>query len=223
MICKHCGVGFHPIERASNKVDIGREGTTTSWDIIGYQCPQCFRPMISVQKYFGVRVHSTIEVYPIGQRRLCPTEVPEDIAADFVEASQVVELSPKASAALSRRCLQNLLANAGVSKQKDLSKAIDDALKQALPTELAHNLDSIRAVGNFAAHPGKSINSGEIIDVEEHEAEWTLDVLEQLFDHYYVQPVKNAAKRAAINAKLKDAGRSELKTPPAELNDGVDP
>lgn len=213
MICKHCGVAFHPLQVNSNIMDVGIENMVTRWELLAYQCPQCRKANVKVRKYLATRATTVFDVYPVGPTRQCPTEVPVPIATDFLEASQVLELSPKSSAALSRRCLQHLLADAGVSKQKDLSKAIDDALKQALPAELAHNLDSIRVVGNFAAHPGKSANSGEIIDVEQHEAEWTLDVLEQLFDYYYVQPARNAAKRAAINAKLTEAGRGELKTP----------
>jgi hypothetical protein len=37
------------------------------------------------------------------------------------------------------------------------------------------NIDAIRNVGNFAAHPLKSTNTGLILDVEPSEAEWPLD------------------------------------------------
>ncbi len=65
----------------------------------------------------------------------------------------------------------------------------------------------VRNVGNFAAHPMKDTNSGAILPVEDHEAEWNLDVLEGLFDFYYVQPEKNRIRRAALNAKLQAAGK----------------
>jgi len=68
----------------------------------------------------------------------------------------------------------------------------------------------VRLIGNFAAHPVKSQKSGEILDVEPGEAEWTLDVLEELFDFYFVQPAKLQAKRAALNAKLVEAGKKPL-------------
>ena len=95
-------------------------------------------------------------------------------------------------------------------KPGDLSSEITQVLQQ-LPSHLAQAVDAIRNIGNFAAHPNKSTSTGEIIDVEPGEAEWLLDVLEGLFDHYFVQPAVLAAKRDALNQKLKDAGKPPMK------------
>ena len=43
------------------------------------------------------------------------------------------------------------------------------------------------------------------------EAEWSLDVLEGLFDFYFVQPAIMAEKRKALDAKLRGAGKREMK------------
>jgi|SRR5690242_16813913 hypothetical protein len=103
--------------------------------------------------------------------------------------------SPKASAALSRRCLQTLLREEAKTKAKDLVEQIQEVLDSGkLPSYLAENIDAIRNIGNFAAHPIKSTNTGEIVSVEPGEAEWTLDVLEELFDFYLIQPAKAKAK-----------------------------
>jgi len=56
----------------------------------------------------------------------------------------------------------------------------------------------------------KDTTTGEIVDVEPHEAEWNLDVLESLFDFYYVQPALAKAKKDIINKKLVAAGRPPL-------------
>jgi hypothetical protein len=144
-----------------------------------------------------------------------PPEVEKEapsLAADFREAVAVFAKSKKASAALSRRCLQFALLDRAKTRSRDLSKQIDEVLPQ-LPSELAANVDAIRHIGNFAAHPMKATNSGEIVDVEEGEAEWLLDVLEELFDYYYVAPTKAAARRDALNAKLQKLGKPPLKTP----------
>ncbi len=69
-------------------------------------------------------------------------------------------------------------------------------------------------IGAFAAHPIKSKASGEIIDVEPGEAEWNLDVLESLFDFYFTQPALLKKKREALNTKLKEAGKPEMKAAP---------
>ena len=80
-----------------------------------------------------------------------------------------------------------------------------------MPTHIAEDLDAIRNIGNFAAHPQKSVNTGVIMPVEPNEAEWNLDVLEMLFDFYYVQPAKSAARRNALNEKLREAGKKPMK------------
>jgi len=120
----------------------------------------------------------------------------------------VLRISPKASAALSRRCLQNLLHNAADVKPGNLSKEIEEVIDSGkLPSHITESIQAIRHIGNFAAHPDENKNTGEIMPVEPHEAEWSLDILESLFDFYYVQPAKNAQRRAAINAKFQEAGK----------------
>jgi hypothetical protein len=80
-----------------------------------------------------------------------------------------------------------------------------------LPTSVAENVDAIRNIGNFAAHPNKRTSSGEVLPVEPEEAEWTLEALELLFDVYYVQPARAKAKRDALNKKLQDAKKPPMK------------
>lgn len=63
----------------------------------------------------------------------------------------------------------------------------------------------------FAAHPNKSLSTGAIVDVEPGEAEWMLDVLEGLFDFYFVQPDILQKKKDALNKKLADAGKPPMK------------
>jgi hypothetical protein len=48
------------------------------------------------------------------------------------------------------------------------------------------------------------------VEVELGEAEWNLGVLEGLFQHYYVDEERAKERRAAMNAKLKDAGKPPL-------------
>ena len=93
-----------------------------------------------------------------------------------------------------------------------MAKEIQEVLDSGkLPSHLAESIDAVRNLGNFAAHPLKSQHTGEIIDVNPGEAEWNLDVLESLFDFYFVQPAVLKAKRDALNAKLKEAGKPPMK------------
>jgi len=147
--------------------------------------------------------------------RPVPPEVPKEYIEDFKEACLVLADSPKASAALSRRCLQNLLVNIAHANGNDLSKQIDDVLaSKQLPSYLANDIDAVRAVGNFAAHPLKYQNTGVIVPVEPNEADWLLDVLDGLFDFYFVAPAHAAVRRNAFNQKQQTAGKPPLKIPP---------
>ena len=136
-------------------------------------------------------------VFPQGSSRFVPPEVTGPVRDDFIEASEVLTISEKASAALSRRCLQTILIEkGGVKPSDDLSKQID-AVLPILPKYIADDLDAIRNIGNFAAHPIKNKNTGQIEVIEPGEAEWNLDVLEELFDFYYVKPAQSQAKRTS--------------------------
>ena len=154
-----------------------------------------------------------IRAWPRGVSRApVAAEVPPKIGEDYKEACLVLADSPKASAALSRRCLQNVLRTAAGVKHGNLANEIDEVIAtKTLPNITADSLDIVRVIGNFAAHPMKSTSTGEIMDVEPHEAEWNLDVLESLFDFYYVLPTRAQTKKDAINKKLVDAGKLPLK------------
>jgi hypothetical protein len=141
-----------------------------------------------------------------------PEEVPTDIAQDYSEACLVLADSPKASAALSRRCLQNLLRSVASVKPGNLSNEIQQVIDSGkLPSGISDNIDAVRNIGNFAAHPIKSESTGQLVSVEPHEAEWNLEVLESLFDHYYVQPARAKKQRDALNKKLQDAKKPPMK------------
>ena len=90
----------------------------------------------------------------------------------------------------------------------EIQEVID---KKLMPTDILESIDSVRNIGNFAAHPIKSKSSGEIVEVEPDEAFWNLEVLEMIFDFLFIRPAKVKEKRDALNKKLKDAGKPEMK------------
>lgn len=162
--------------------------------------------------YLGTPMTKELLVWPRGATRgPIPQEVPAEIALDYREATEVLAISPKASAALARRCLQNVLRQNGI-RERDLAKEIDTFLARPdIPGDLKDTIDAIRNFGNFSAHPITDVTTLQIIDVEEHEAEWCLDILDALFEHFYVRPAKAAALKAALNAKLANAGKPPAK------------
>jgi Domain of unknown function (DUF4145) len=143
--------------------------------------------------------------------RPLPAEVMDPYRSDFEEAVAVLPLSPKASAALSRRNLQAVLRDKAATTSKDLFDQIKEVIASGkLPSHIADGLHAVRNIGNFAAHEIKSKVTGAIVDVETGEAEWNLDVLESLFDFYFVEPAKTAKRKAELNKKLKEAGKPEI-------------
>jgi hypothetical protein len=220
MKCPHCQVQIHPtfgVTELNGGSPIGAEAYgATRWNVGHMACPnpKCGKAILNlslIQAKANFLRHQW-PIYPQGQARTpAAPEVPADLAEDYDEAGKVLTISPKASAALTRRCLQSLLRSQGFD-QKDLAPAIAALIaSKTIPSWLAQNVDAIRNIGNFAAHPLKDSNGGEILPVETHEADWNLEVLESLFDFYYVQPAHDAERRAALNEKLKAAGKPEMK------------
>src|ERR1700744_413547 len=108
-----------------------------------------------------------------------------------------------------------MLRNNGY-KARDLANEIERLLGEtdpmkARPRKLRETVDAIRNFGNFAAHPSEDKATLEIIDIEPHEAEWCLETIEELFEHFYVGPALAAAKRSALNEKLASGGKPPAK------------
>jgi hypothetical protein len=222
MKCPHCTISIHQSWFAT-QVLTSHDGTTalTTWRIQMMTCPECTK---SILRYGQAQVAQNYvkepsvwhQFYPRGSSRPpVPATVPPHIAADYNEAAKVLHLSPKASAALSRRCLQTVLAEAGY-KQKDLSKQIDAVIAETdgsktLPSSVHMIVDTVRNFGNFAAHTITDQTTLQIIDVEPEEADYCLDVLDSVFDHYYVKPAQAKAIKAALNEKLTAAKKPPVK------------
>ncbi len=141
--------------------------------------------------------------------------VPETQRNDFLEAAYVLQISPKASAALSRRILQAILREQGYA-DRDLAKQVDAVLMETdsnklVPLYIRNNIDAIRNFGNFSAHQLKDNITSEIVDVEPEEADWCLKIVLDLFEHYYVRPTADAKKLAGLNEKLQQAGKPPAK------------
>jgi hypothetical protein len=136
-------------------------------------------------------------------RKMLPTEVREPYRSLYDEAARVLADSPRASAVLSRRCLQKILRDVLHAPPANLRDEIDWAIGNAsLPPYVADSLHDLRKIGNFGAHPNKSAATGDDLEVETGEAEWTLDTLDALFGHLFVEPARAAARKAELAAKL---------------------
>jgi Domain of unknown function (DUF4145) len=132
--------------------------------------------------------------------------VEEPFRTDYLEAAAIIDLSPRMSAALSRHILGDLLEKYAGQDRGSLKSAIDKFVEETChPDYLRENLQHLREIANFGTDTQKDAYA-EIVDVDRDEAEWTLDVLDSLFDYFIVAPKRNRKIRKAMDRKSEAAG-----------------
>lgn len=224
MKCPHCNTGVS-IEFEEYHGSEDPEHPGKGYEIACGDCPECDKFIVLLRygtaKTQGKEYHYlTITnaereevLFPKNSVRFVEPEVPDEYRNEFLEACAVLSVSPKASAALSRRLLQQVMREKYRIKHRSLAQEIEEFIKRKdIPSFLSEAVDAIRNVGNFAAHPLKDTNTGEIVDVEPGEAEWLLEVLESLFDITFVQPARLKARKDKLNLKLQSLGKPPMKS-----------
>jgi hypothetical protein len=139
-----------------------------------------------------------------------PEYIPNVIRKDYEEACLILNLSPKASATLSRRCMQGMIRNFwGVSKQRLVDEI--EAIQDLIDPLTWQAIETVRNIGNIGAHMEKDIDL--IIDVEPHEAELLIGLIETLFDDWYINRHRREEKLKGLIAvgTEKKAQKSEKK------------
>lgn len=93
--------------------------------------------------------------YPLGGNVPQPhKDMPENIKADYIEASKIVNISPRGASALLRLCVEKLCKQL-VGDSENINDAIKELVKAGLPELVQQALDSLRVIGNQAVHAGK--------------------------------------------------------------------
>lgn len=133
--------------------------------------------------------------------------IPQQYIDLYRESEQVNEISPRASATLSRYLLQMMLHEELQISERNLEEEIKELEKVPnVPSELVTMLQVMRRISNFGAHPKKSTHSNEIVEVEMGESEVMLELLAELFDYIFVKPnqqkefLKNIEEKYGIKA-----------------------
>jgi hypothetical protein len=145
---------------------------------------------------------------PEADVKVFPDYIPEPIIADYREAALIKEKSPKASATLSRRCLQGMIRDFWKVKSGRLVDEID-ALQDRIDPVTWKAIDGVRKLGNIGAHMEKDINV--IVDVDSGEAQLLIGLIETLIGDWYVTRHEREERMAAIVA----ASEAKKPTPPA--------
>ena len=230
MNCPHCTVVIHPdwntgtiAPKTSKEMEhddyFHGPYVETAWVWEATECPACNNAIINICL---VDVEDPAEpltqhlAYPrFPRRKPIGDAVPETLRADYIEASNTLPASAKASAALSRRILQAILNEQGY-KSGTLSQQVDSALKEnspgkVLPSAIRGTIDAVRHLGNFAAHPITDKSRLQVIDVDSDEAKWCLEIIEALFEHFYSTPsVEGKNRLTNLHAKLAAAGKPSM-------------
>lgn len=148
-----------------------------------YKCPNCEKYSI-VANGLGSNVDTVNSLLqPKSSAKQFPDYIPDAIRQDYEEACAIANLSPKASATLSRRCLQGMIRDFwGISKPT-LNKEIDE-LKDKIPADLWSSIDALRQLGNIGAHMEKDTNV--IVDIDPNEANSLIQLIELLMKEWYI-------------------------------------
>jgi len=133
------------------------------------------------------------------------------------------DLSPKASATITRRCIQGIIRDFCGIARKRLLDEIDELRRrvdagQAPPgvqPDTVGAIDDVRHIGNIGAHMEADINV--IVDVDPDEAQILIELTELLFKEWYVtreQRRQGIAKLRSIAEEKKRLGRQRQLPPP---------
>ena len=144
-------------------------------------------------RWVAGRVIQKYILRPDHSARVFPEFIPQILRQDYVEACRIKLLSPKASATVARRCIQGAIRDfCGISKHtldaeiKYLIEMLSSGSAPAgVTTESVEAIDHLRKIGNIGAHMERDINL--IIDIDEGEAQSLIDLIELLFDEWYVE------------------------------------
>lgn len=163
-----------------------------------------------------------------------PDYIPAQILQDYQEACLIKDLSPKASATLSRRCLQGMIRDFGQVKAGrlfDEIKELDENLAAGTaPRDVSSDsiaaLNAIRRIGNIGAHMEKDVSL--LIDVDPGEAEALINVIELLLEEWYIERHKRRERFASILAideektrQIKDGRQAVKALPVLDANTSV--
>jgi hypothetical protein len=158
------------------------------------------------------------QLLPPSKAKVFPDYVPTQIKNDYEEACSIVELSPKASATLARRCIQGMIRDFWKIRKPDEYKGqwrlIEEikAIKDMVDVDVWDAISVIRSVGNIGAHMEADVNL--IIDIEQSEAEKLIGLIEMLVEEWYVNSYKRKNRLVDVKAigEVKSTQKEELKT-----------
>ena len=135
------------------------------------------------------------QLKPQSEAKQFPDYIPSVIISDYEEACLIRDLSPKASATLSRRCLQGMIRDFFGVNGRTLFDEINSIQEHVDPLTW-DAIDAVRNIGNIGAHMEKDINV--IIDVDRNEAGLLIGLIESLIQDWYVTKYERQQRLQSI-------------------------
>lgn len=191
-ICPYCSVAIavddltHTIKHVSfEQYNVyGKEFAPSCIEIEFFKCPNCGQYTINAVGVGSEIQDVNIHIRPVSTARQYPDYVPIAIRQDYEEAYAIINLSPKASATLARRCLQGMIRDFwGIDKNR-LVDAIKE-LKDKVTVDQWEVMDKLRQLGNIGAHMENDINL--IVDIDPDETQTLLSVIEFFIEQWYIE------------------------------------
>jgi len=148
-----------------------------------YKCPNCFKYTVQA---FGKENHFkdlSVKIIPRSSAKKFPNYIPALIREDYEEACSIMDLSPKASATLARRCLQGMIRDYWGISDKTLYLEIN-ALKDKIQLDLWNSIDALRQIGNIGAH--MEMDTNLIVEIDANEANSLIQLIELLMKEWYI-------------------------------------
>ncbi|NQU47793.1 MAG: DUF4145 domain-containing protein, partial [Planctomycetes bacterium] len=137
------------------------------------------------------------DLLPSSSAKQFPEFVPAAILEDYGEACKIQTLSPKASATLSRRCLQGMIRDFWKIKKDRLVDEINE-LNGRIDPLTWDGIDAVRKIGNIGAHMEKDINV--IVEVDPNEAALMIGLVEMLIEDWYIAKHNRKERLSALKS-----------------------
>ncbi len=160
---------------------------------------------------------NTWQLRPESSAKPQPSYIPPQIVEDYYEACRIRDLSPKASATLSRRCLQGMIRDFwSVNDKPNLWQEIE-AIKEEVDAATWAAIHTVRSVGNIGAHMEKDVDL--IVPVEPEEAQLLIELIETLFADWYVAKHDREQRMGALQQLGEEKKAATDKNPNPAVKD----
>lgn len=226
--CPHCKTKAAAYQRAgafdwTSEYKTNQGGQISCTHIIrAAYCRSCAEPVIAyIRQNASASQRATLScsttdewlrTHPHNERIIWPKEPSRDpaspevraanaaLADDFDEAVACEPHSKQATVILLGRCASIVLMDKCKAPDSTLRPQFDHASKAgSLPKRVDDEYKAFTDNRNRAAHPWFDATGGHL-RVEQDDVEWAFEIMHEMFEHFYIDPARQAARQARMNA-----------------------